>query len=394
MSNLLLSYELADILTQFNVDVIMLLHQVCCYTNGIVLSNLYSLCIRDNILYCDTYREYILRVSMIKLTRMSRYVTSNMRYSILRHGPISHRKIKNLLSSQIGNVKEIAEYLVLVIDQGMNLTNMLESGFTITMIQQIVVYLEHEYYIWRDNDKVKDFVVRLTSLYDSKFIRNTLRNKPLLLLLLNSVSTTNFVVCKLFDVYNLNVQSIKDKLHKDIDLFINGDDSVSQTAIRSVLYYSDIWVKHISVKHIEMLLCETDLKFVSYVITCLSPVGLNLQLDSIRQCIIDYNKHSPSVIHNVISILLVRYKRIDLYKLLKSWVGSYDGRIPWNDTDTGIDYSSGEFELYMRITTDQNSLMSLLRCLPLPYHQVCINYLIDTYPNDKEQIEEYVRTEV
>ena len=53
------------------------LHQLSHYTNDSIL---YNLCNSDNIVNCDTYREYILRVSMVMLTQMSVNVISYCRY--------------------------------------------------------------------------------------------------------------------------------------------------------------------------------------------------------------------------------------------------------------------------------------------------------------------------
>ena len=70
------------------------------------------------------------------------------------------------------------------------------------------------------------------------------------------------------------------------------------------------------VKHIDILLDRRDATLVAYVLICIS----NVQLDNIKQSIVEYNKCADNVIYHIICLLLVNYNRTDIIKLMVNWI--------------------------------------------------------------------------
>ena len=338
MYNIFLSHELTDVLTYFDVDSIMLIHQLCHYTNSTVLTNLPNLYIRDNIINCDTYREYILRISMTKLTCMSRYVTSDCKYLELcvKSGLIQLDDFTDnhiVLPDDMNDKEEAVHCIIELIRLGITTTKLLGSADE-PIIQQVIINLMHEYAYWRDNTKVRNFVASLYTKIDIDFTDDYILHDNILLLLLSNYPLFE----SLTDMNKQDVAHISDAMIKDTNLFISCDfdDQLDDKEIWEVLSYSSDWVAHITDEHINVLLDKEDIILVSYVLTQISPK----QLDDIRDCIIQYTEH---VIEDILFNLLIRYKRIDLFKLIFSWT-SVDCKLQIKDS------SKGEHEIYTMIT--------------------------------------------
>ena len=338
-------YTLPDVLIYFDVGSIMLIHQLCHYTNNVVLSRLSDLYIRDNIVDCKTYREYLLRVSMVNLTYMSRYVTSDVEYLMLqlRYGTKTLSSLtdhdKRLITPYKSfNYKQTTCSLIECINLGLKVKDLVSSPIVEieTMRQQAISGLMDEYHNWKDNEKVQLFIAKLcVSLFNRVFVEEYVNNRSNLLKILDVVKMGHYSVLRL--ITDIKISDIDDLVNGRLQQFINCVfDELCDNVIWEVLQYSHSWLQHISVRRAGAPLDKGYVNSVSYILICIS----KQQLDDVKHCLLHCNYDiRTSILH----IILVKYKRIDLYKVLKI----NNDTLTWLNTNN---YSLGEIELYVKIT--------------------------------------------